>query len=364
MQNMTPLENPRHEAFAQARFSGLSVMDAYHAAGYVGETPQIASKVSQHPDVKARLMELHNAAAKVMVYERNDAIQDLLTIIKARPSEATSDHPLCEVRTGRNGTYHRFPSKLRAMARLVKIMGWDEPAKVEAEEPEPTDRLTQILLKARQGDQESHNSGEDHEDELDTPAKTAPDSDQGGPHSPLCGSGNPPNAPLTPRQEAFARARFSGMGVMEAYQAAGYLGNSPDRASRVSQHPPVVARLAQLRKEAEDMLPYKKHEAINDLIAMVHATPDEANAEHPLCEMRMGNEGPYYRFPCKLHALMLLVRVLGWHRPQKTPFQYHIPKLDNLDHLMLWVQARADKEERERVRKATAEQQPASPRRQ
>src|SRR5436190_4820419 len=130
---MSALLNPRHEAFAQARFNGMPVMEAYRAAGYEGETAPVASKISQHPEVKARLMELHNAAAKVMAYERLDAIKDLVAIIKARPSEAAKDHPLCEVRTGRNGEYHRFPSKLRAMARLVKIMGWDEPLKVEIE---------------------------------------------------------------------------------------------------------------------------------------------------------------------------------------------------------------------------------------
>src|SRR6187455_3303741 len=121
---MKPLQNPRHEAFAQARFSGMGVMEAYHAAGYVGTVAQLATKVSQHPDVKARIMELHNAAATVVAYEKLDAIKDLVSIIKARPSEAAPEHPLCEVRTGRQGQYHRFPSKLRALSRLAKIMGW------------------------------------------------------------------------------------------------------------------------------------------------------------------------------------------------------------------------------------------------
>src|SRR4051812_9795579 len=113
---MPALENSRQEAFPQARFSGSSVMDSYHAAGYEGQLPQIASKVSQHPEVKARLMELHNAAATVIAYERLDAIKDLVAIIHARPTDEGQDNPLCEMRTGRNGTCHRFPSKLRAMA--------------------------------------------------------------------------------------------------------------------------------------------------------------------------------------------------------------------------------------------------------
>lgn len=378
---MSALLNPRHEAFARARFSGVPVMEAYRAAGYEGETAPVASKVSQHPEVKARLMELHNAAAKIMAYERLDAIKDLVTIIKARPSEAAADHPLCEVRAGRNGEYHRFPSKLRAMARLVKIMGWEEPLKVEVEEEKP-DRLTEWISNIRKSHRaettatEDHRADDDHEDELDLPleekvhgenphsgpcgphscieadAPPAPRQENSGPHRPLCGSGSHPNAPLTPRQEAFARARFSGMGVMEAYRAAGYLGKSAERASRVSCHPPVAARLAQLRKEAEDALPYKRYEVINDLIAIMHASPEEASESNPLCEMRMGHEKPYYRFPCKLAALMLLVRVMGWQEPEKVEINLGIPQLDDLDRWRLSLQAQADRDAREKASKA------------
>ena len=297
---MNPLSNSRHEAFAQARFNGMPVMEAYHAAGYVGVLPQVASKVSQHPDVKARLMELHNAAAKVMAYERLDAIKDLVAIIKARPSEAKPDHPLCEVRTGRSGQYHRFPSKLGAMARLVKIMGWDEPIKVAVEEEQKPDRLTEWNLEYPQ--EQRHRiqrcAGQRTLRTIMRTNSTRPL--QTPPRMAGTQSSAPPTAlprPLTPRQEAFARARFSGMGVMEAYRAAGYLGKSADRASRVNCHPPVAARLAQLRQAAEDALPYKRYEAINDLIAIVHASPEEASENNPLCEMRMGHDEPFTDSP-------------------------------------------------------------------
>ncbi len=86
----------------------------------------------------------------------------------------------------------------------------------------------------------------------------------------------------------------------------------------MNQHPAVKARLAALRKAAEDAVPYKKHEAINDLITMIHASPAEAGPDNPLCETRMGHEGPYYRFPCKLAAIMQLVRLMGWNKPVKV----------------------------------------------
>ena len=306
-------------------------MEAYHSAGYVGILPQLASKVSQHPDVKARIMELHNAAATVVAYAKLDVINDLVSIIKARPSEASPVNPLCEVRNGRQGQYHRFPSKLRALARLAKIMGWDEPLKVEIDpdDAEP-DSITEMLHKIRT----------EHR---------APREDFTLPEEQISAE---PDAPLTPLQEAFAQGRFLGMGVKEAYKAAGYSGDSAQRASRVNQHPPVKARIAQLRKAAEDALPYKKHEALNDLIAMIHASPSEASADHPLCEMRMGQEGPYYRFPCKLQAIVQLVRLMGWNQPEKVQVRLRVPRMDDLDHVEAWVQARAVREETEKARKA------------
>jgi hypothetical protein len=323
---MPTLTNPRHEAFAQARFSGLSVMDAYRAAGYEGEAPQTASKVSQHPEVKTRLMELHNAAATVMAFQRLDLINDLVAIIKACPSDVAPDHPLCEVHHGRQGLYHRFPPKLRAMARLIKIMGWDEPpgdADDEAPAP-PRDTLKEWLYRernrhrltaaARANDPPDPDAADEwHEPEPQNGSPTG-----GQAPSPQAGANPSAPPPLSPKQEAFAQARFAGMGVMDAYRAAGYHSGCPDRASRVSQHPAVKARLTALRKAAEDALPYRKHEAINDLIAIIHASPVEADPGQPLCELRMGHSGAYHRFPCKLAAMILLVRLMRWHKPEKV----------------------------------------------
>jgi hypothetical protein len=316
---MPALANSQHEAFAQARFGGMSVMEAYRAAGYEGAAPQTASKVSQHRDVRARLMELHNAAATVVTYERMDLIRDLVTIIKASPDEATEDHPLCEVRTGRQGKYHRFPSKMSALSRLVKIMGWDEPGD-DSEEDEgepPRDTLREWLFRERNRHQlarirNADPLDPDAADEWHEPTEPADGETQATRLSAA------PCAPLSPKQEAFAQARFAGMGVQQAYQAAGYGSNCPQRASRVNRHPAVKARLAALRKAAEDALPYKKHEAINDLIAIIHASPAEAAPDHPLCETRLGNDGPCYRFPCKLVAIMLLIRLMRWNKPAKV----------------------------------------------
>lgn len=317
---MPALTLPQHEAFAQARFSGQSVMDAYHTAGYKGESPKLASAISQLPEVKARILELHNAAATVVAYHKIDAIKDLLTIIHARPSEATADHPLCELRMNRHGEYYRFPSKLKAVARLLKLMGWEDPPPPDEAEMEP-DRLAELLHLVRQGSK-ADDPQSLAEDELPTP-----------PSSPDPSSApEATDEPLTPRQEGFAQLRFSGMGVMEAYTAAGYTGTSPQRAYRVSQHPPVKARIAWLHREAAAAMPCRRHELINDLVTIIQATPAEAGPDHPLCELRMSHEEPYFAFPNKLHALTLLIRLMGWTTPDKPQLPPGIKKLDALAH--------------------------------
>jgi hypothetical protein len=342
----TPLTNPRHEAFAQARFSGLSVMDAYRAAGYAGHCPKVASSISQHRDVRARLMELHNAAGTIMVYERLDAIKDLVTIIKAPPSAASAQHPLCEVRSSRHGEHHRFPPKLRALARLIRIMGWDEKLRHDSDDEDDAqtvDTLKEWLYRERNRHRSHHPEATDPDtaDEWHEPACAGsqdPTDNTGAgliaPHQPLCG-------PLSPRQEAFAQARFAGMNVMEAYRAAGYASEAPQRASRVNRHPLVQARIAELRKAAEDMLPYKRHEAVNDLIAIVQACPEEASADNPLCETRMGHQGPYHRFPCKLATLALLSRLMHWHEPPRVKIIVPgLPKVDTLQAFLARTRAR------------------------
>lgn len=295
---MSVLTNARREAFAQARFRGLSVMDAYRAAGYEGDTPKSASAISQHPEVKARLLELHNAAATVMTYDRRDAINDLVAIIKASPSEATPEHPLCETRTSRSGPYHRFPSKLRALSRLIKILGWDTPP--EESETEAINPLHHLIQRVRMQNQDRQHQPETAEDQQEEDTSTDA------------------NAPLTPRQEAFAQARCRGLSLVEAYHAAGYTGDAQRKASRVNQHAAVRARIAALRQELEASCPYKRHEAINDLISIIHASPAEASETHPLCERHMGPDGPYPRFPCKLATLLVLIRLMGWAETQKT----------------------------------------------
>lgn len=130
---MSALKNSKHEAFARARFRGLTVPEAYREAGYSGKGAHNSTMMNRRKDVRARVAELHQEAADALAYEKLDAVKDLVAIIRARPSEARKGHPLAEGRWCRTGRFYRFPDKLEALAQLIRLMGWDEPVKVKVE---------------------------------------------------------------------------------------------------------------------------------------------------------------------------------------------------------------------------------------
>lgn len=59
---MPPLDNPRHERFAQYLLKGKSATEAYVMAGYK-DNRQHASRLVSNGDVQARVIELQEAAA-------------------------------------------------------------------------------------------------------------------------------------------------------------------------------------------------------------------------------------------------------------------------------------------------------------
>lgn len=138
---MPQLTNPRHEAFAQARFRGMTAQAAHAAAGYTGGRAN-ACRLARHPDIRARIAELNAAVAQQVVYAKADAIRDLLTIITASPEQANENHRLAIKRMAREKAYYVFPDKLRAIDRLARLMGWDKP---DESPPGIDDSLTSVL---------------------------------------------------------------------------------------------------------------------------------------------------------------------------------------------------------------------------
>jgi hypothetical protein len=150
---MSALKNLRHEAFARARFRGLTVPEAYREAGYAGKGDHNCTVMNRRADVRARVAELHQEVADALAYEKLDAVKDLVAIIRALPSEACKGHPLAEGRWSRTGRFYRFPDKLEALAQLIRLMGWDEPVKVEASATvsaeRPRDTMIELLEEVR-----------------------------------------------------------------------------------------------------------------------------------------------------------------------------------------------------------------------
>jgi hypothetical protein len=345
---MSLLANEAHEAFAQSRFAGHTLVEAHQTAGLGGDKVA-ASRLARLPEVRERIAELYRERAAETAYDKSSAVRDLLTIIHTSPAdaeEAGAEHPLCEVRMGKDGPYHRFPPKLQAMARLIRLMDWDNvtgSGPNEADEAEKRDTLTDWLAAIRSGrlrnaaasdpEPQRHEGLSDGPTDVETAIATMKrriyGDDPAKQGNAIRGmdttSVNSGGEALTPKQEAFANARVKGLGVMAAYHAAGYEGDTPNLAWRLNSLPKVKARIAELNGTVEAVTGYGKDDAVRDLVAIVHARPQDATPDHPLCEVRMTSWGKYHRFPSKLSALILLARVCSWTRKNQAKAEPHDP---------------------------------------
>ncbi len=79
---MPVLQNPRHEAFAQARARGVRLEDAYEAAGYTPGNGH-ASRVALREDVAERIAELRAEQAELNGANTQSLILELLRMAKS-----------------------------------------------------------------------------------------------------------------------------------------------------------------------------------------------------------------------------------------------------------------------------------------
>jgi phage terminase small subunit len=71
---MAALQNPKHEAFAQACAEGKSQAEAYRLAGFKGDRRE-ASKARHRPDIARRVGELQERAVKVVEKAEEKALE-------------------------------------------------------------------------------------------------------------------------------------------------------------------------------------------------------------------------------------------------------------------------------------------------
>jgi hypothetical protein len=146
---MPVLTNPRYERVAQGRFQGMTVGDAYAAAGFRGSRSN-ACKLLRRPEVAARIAELGQTSAEALVYDRAYVVRKLVAIIEAPPMEAKEEHPLCEKRLVAGKPEYLFPPKLEAIETLCRMMGWGHSGKAgaapaPAPAPAPVDKYEGLL---------------------------------------------------------------------------------------------------------------------------------------------------------------------------------------------------------------------------
>jgi hypothetical protein len=127
-----PLANPRYEMIAQAIAAGTSAAKAYVEAGYApGSAETTGPRLARSPAVKARVAALLAAADASARLEREEAMDRLVKIILAKPSDAGPDNPLCEIRMSKAGPYYAFPCKIECIRLLGKYCGWETGTQAE-----------------------------------------------------------------------------------------------------------------------------------------------------------------------------------------------------------------------------------------
>lgn len=147
---MPVLDNPRHEAYAQARARGLDVRASYIEAGYKSRkaSPSAAWRLNNRPEIRTRMAEIRECEAKALQYDKTYLVRKLVAIIEARPCDAESKNALCEKRVVGGEELCFFPPKLDAIAQLWKMIGADAAAKPA----EGADTLKEWLAKERKHD--------------------------------------------------------------------------------------------------------------------------------------------------------------------------------------------------------------------
>ncbi len=106
-----------------------------------------------------RLLKNANVAAYIEARQQKLAEQseldqvtterNLVEIWQSKPSDASMDNPLCEVKWTKDGPVAVFPSKIKVMERLARMRGWDAPVKNEVS---ASDDLASILANMKNTD--------------------------------------------------------------------------------------------------------------------------------------------------------------------------------------------------------------------
>jgi hypothetical protein len=146
---MPLLANPRHELFCQAIASGRPAIEAYKLAGYKNSSAKAnATRLMENDGISSRIAELRAQQSAKAELSRDQFRQFLISIIQAKPEQASMQNPLCEIAMTKKGPAPVFPDKLGAAAQLAKLTGWNSAEKVSVEAGDTLSAfLRQIIAK-------------------------------------------------------------------------------------------------------------------------------------------------------------------------------------------------------------------------
>jgi phage terminase small subunit len=135
---MGKLDNPRHEAFAQALFKGVPALRAYVDVGYSPSGAQGNShRLSERDTIKARVAELQGETAKQAVFDQVKLLERFIGIATANPNE------LIQNRIGAcrycHGIGHQYQWRTRDEFHAVVAKWLQIPDEKKVYDAEPSD---------------------------------------------------------------------------------------------------------------------------------------------------------------------------------------------------------------------------------
>jgi len=131
-----PLRNARHEAFARLRAAGQNKKQAYSVVYARRRDPKIGGwRVSQRPDVAARVDYLRSQAVTAAVIDRREVLEFLTQVMRTPIGEIDENSEMAQgVTISRNVKQIWMPRKLPCIKLLVKLqgLGWKEHQAAQA----------------------------------------------------------------------------------------------------------------------------------------------------------------------------------------------------------------------------------------
>jgi hypothetical protein len=87
----------------------------------------------ENDGISSRIAELRARQSAKSEFPRDQFRQFLISVIQAKPKQASMQNPLCEIAMTKKGPAPVFPDKLGAAAQLAKLTGWNSVEKVSVE---------------------------------------------------------------------------------------------------------------------------------------------------------------------------------------------------------------------------------------